>query len=322
MFYNRAQAMEFAADFWDRPCKSDSHPAALGLDSGRDVPLSSRWNQRLFPPSMFEARFVFNTKTNRDDLVAVPKAGAGPASTAHVLVDGKELEDCAHFLSQCLKAGGLRIREQWSVPMLVNALQEQEAGIRPRVKTLAEKVSRSTAQAIIDAGLLKIGDMIAYSGDGKYKHSAMFTGMFSGSGRITCHTKSRFMGLTPTGVDDAWHLGNPGFSFTLLHIAELHAPALGNQIAGWWKVPGRTAPEYYYVNQDGSAVRTSKPPQSTKQPYKPVTGDNRGYWFPEHACAKFCWRADGSVAVLRLEGDRKSGTIIVGANRGTATKLP
>jgi len=42
-FYNRAAAMEFAGEFWNRPCRSDTQPFALGMDGGRDVPLSQFW---------------------------------------------------------------------------------------------------------------------------------------------------------------------------------------------------------------------------------------------------------------------------------------
>ncbi len=42
-FYNRAAAMEFAGEFWNRPCRSDTQPFALGMDGGRDVPLSARF---------------------------------------------------------------------------------------------------------------------------------------------------------------------------------------------------------------------------------------------------------------------------------------
>jgi len=51
------------------------------------------------------------------------------------------------------EGGGLNIREQWSVPMLVGELTAgEDHRIRPTAKTLAEKVSRPAAQAIIDTG--------------------------------------------------------------------------------------------------------------------------------------------------------------------------
>jgi hypothetical protein len=150
MGYDAAQAVGFAEDFWNRPCRSASHPGgALGLSEAHDVSVDRFWDKKKAPPDKFELRFVYNDKKDRDDLLAVPKPGAGKLDAVPV-VDGEKLEDCAYFLSECLIAGGLRIKEQWSVPMLLMALRES-----PVPKTLAEKVSRDVAQAIIDTGLLK-----------------------------------------------------------------------------------------------------------------------------------------------------------------------
>lgn len=316
MFYNRAQAMEFASDFWDRPCGSDKHPGgALGLDSARDVPIGAVWDQRKAPPAKFDLRFVYNPNTDRDDLVAVPKAGGGAPVP---VLDGEKLEDCAHFLSECLKAGGLRIADQWSVPMLLMALRESEdATPKPIAKTLAEKVSRAAAQNIIDTNLLRIGDMIGYFVDGKYAHSAMFTGQSDGLGRVTCHTKSRFMGKTPSAVPDVWYLSNPGYSFTLVHISEAHPPLLGDKLAGWWRI-GKGSAEFYFVAADGRAIRTASAPKDGKAPRMLGSGDSRGYWFASPTEAKFCWRTDGNVVTLKPAQDGKSAQV-VGASAGPAT---
>jgi len=327
MFYDRAAALEFAEDFWNRPCKSDNHGAALGLDSARDVPLASLWDQRKAPAASFEPLFVFNPATGRDDLVAMPKPGArakdGSALAPVPLVDGKKLEDCAHFLSRCLIAGGVAIKEQWSVPMLLIALRESEdARALPIAKTLAEKVPRAAAQRVIDAGLLHIGDMIGYFADGGFQHSAMFTGVRDGVGRVTCHTKSRFMGQTPAGVSDAWHLDNAAFSFTLMHIPYRHPPARGDKMAGWWKVSSPLGTDYCYVRADGRAIRSAKEPASAKPPVAPAAGDTRGYWFEAGEAVKFCWRADGRVVTLTPNAGAATAKVAVdGAGGGTATKL-
>lgn len=319
MFYNRAQAMEFAADFWGRPCRSDKHPeGALGLDSARDVSVLRVWDQRKAPPGKYELRFVYNAKTDRDDLIAVARAGGGAPVP---VLDGARLEDCAHFLSQCLKAGGLRISDQWSVPMLLNALRTHEDSTpHPIAKTLAERVSRVAAQNIIDSKLLKIGDMIGYFVDGGYAHSAMYTGEYNGIGRVTCHTKSRFMGKTPRQVPDAWYLANPDYSFTLVHISEAHPPSLGDKLAGWWRVAGKAATEFYYVWADGRAVRTAAAPKHAKPPHALGSGYGAGYWFGGSSEAKFCWRADGSVVIMKPDADGKSAQVSVtrsGPSRAT-----
>jgi hypothetical protein len=81
-FYNRAAAMEFAGEFWNRPCRSDTQPFALGMDGGRDVPLSKYWDQRKAPSKHYEPLFVFSTLFGKDQLVAKPKPGA-PRPVSH-----------------------------------------------------------------------------------------------------------------------------------------------------------------------------------------------------------------------------------------------
>lgn len=325
MGYDAGKAVGFAADFWDRPCLSDGHPeGALGLAEARDVSVDRFWDKKKAPPDKFELRFVFNEKTDRDDLLAVPKPGAGSLAPVPV-VDGEKLEDCAHFLSECLKAGGLRIKEQWSVPMLLMALRESAVP-----KTLAERVSRDAGQAIINAGLLKPGDMIGYFADGGYQHSAMFTGKLntqSGAdeGHVTCHTKSRFMGKTPQAVPDKWFLSNPDYQFTLVHIpddAETHRSPLADKLAGWWQVEQKSTTVFLFVAADGTAVRTATAPKNGRAPAV-GRADSPGYWFAGATEAKFCFRADGSVMTMKVlqNGQSAADVFIARSGPAKATRL-
>ena len=334
-FYNRAAAMEFAGEFWNRPCRSDTQPFALGMDGGRDVPLSQFWDQRKAPAKFYEPRFVYSTLWRKDQLIAVPRPGAPKDLPQVMLIDdktvGKKLEDCAHFLSQCLKAGGLNIREQWSVPMLVGELTAgEDHRIRPTAKTLAEKVSRPAAQAIIDAGLLEIGDMIGYFAPAakpgerdEYSHSGMFCGTGdNGIGSVTCHTASRFIGLTPPDLKDDWWLVNPNYSFTLLHIprASESTAAIGASIAGWWRVAQGNQVAFYFVQADGRAVRTSRAPTVAKGPPPLGAGDSRGYWFERHGKVTICWRADGSLFTMDVLAGGKPNHVAVDGAPAIATR--
>jgi hypothetical protein len=325
MGYDAAKALGFAEDFWNRPCRSASHPeGALGLSEAHDVSVDRFWDKKKTPPDKFELRFVFNDKKDRDDLLAVPKPGAGQLNAVPV-VDGEKLEDCAHFLSECLIAGGLRIKEQWSVPMLLMVLRES-----PVPKTLAEKVSRDVAQAIIDTGLLKPGDMIGYFADGGYQHSAMFTGKLNtqngaDEGHVTCHTKSRFMGKTPQGVADKWFLSNPDYQFTLVHVpddAETHRSSLADKLIGWWKVEQRSTTLFLFVAPDGTAVRTATVPKNGRAP---IIGrsDSSGYWFAGAIEAKFCFRTDGSVMTIKVlqNGQSQADAFVVRSGPAKATRL-
>jgi hypothetical protein len=328
-FYNRAAAMEFAGEFWNRPCRSDTQPLALGMDGARDVPLSLFWDQRKAPSATYEPRFVFSTLFRKDQLIAMPKAGAPANLQPVMLIDdltvGKKLEDCAHFLSQCLKAGGLGIKEQWSVPMLINELTAgEDSRARPTAKRLCERVSRQVAQRIIDAGLLHIGDMIGYYRPGQkpgekseYAHSAMYCGKNgNGVGSVTCHTASRFIGLTPPDLKDDWFLRDPNFSFTLLHMprASESTATVGSSIAGWWQVTLGQQKVHYFVYADGRAMRTGKAPTNAKPPAFTGAGDSRGYWFEKNGKVTICWRADGSLVMMDVHaGATPSHVTIDGA---------
>jgi hypothetical protein len=335
-FYNRAAAMEFAGEFWDRPCRSDTHPFALGMDGARDVPLSLFWDQRKAPSKHYEPRFVFSTLFKKDQLIAVPKAGA-PANLQPVMlvndqVVGKKLEDCAHFLSQCLKAGGLGIKEQWSVNMLVNELiANEDQRTLPTAKRLCEKVSRPVAQRIIDAGLLDVGDMIGYFKPGtkpgeksEYAHSAMYCGKNgNGVGSVTCHTASRFIGLTPPDLKDDWFLRNPNFSFTLLHIprASESTAAVGPSIAGWWRITHGQQSTFQFLHADGRAVRARKAPTNAKPPAFVAAGDSRGYWFENHGKVTICWRADGSLVTFDARGSAAPSHLTVDGARAEIARV-
>jgi hypothetical protein len=325
--------MEFAGEFWNRPCRSDTQPFALGMDGGRDVPLSRYWDQRKAPSKHYEPLFVFSTLFGKDQLVAKPKPGAPAGLPSIVLVDdtktGDKLEDCAHYLSQCLKAGGLRIKEQWSVPMLVNELTAgEDHGPRPTAKTLCEKVKRPAAQRIIDAGLLNIGDMIGYFKPGttpgeksEYAHSGMYTGEDStGLGRVTSHTASRFAS-SPPELKEGWFLRNPNFLFTLLHIprASESTATIGASFAGWWRVAnGKT--EFYFVWADGRAVRTSKAPKDEKPPAMVGAGDSRGYWFESNGKITICWRTDGSLVTMNMHAGAKPNHVVIDGARADITR--
>jgi hypothetical protein len=335
-FYNRAKAIEFAGEFWDRPCRSDTQALALGMDGARDVPLSAFWDQKKAPSSHYEPRFVFSTLFKRDQLIAMPKADAPAHLKPVMLIDdnttGKKLEDCAHFLSQCLKAGGLSIKEQWSVPMLINELTAgEDQRQKPTAKMLCEKVSRPAAQRVIDAGLLNVGDMIGYykpagtpHEKSEYAHSAMYTGKDrAGIGRVTCHTASRFVGLSPPDVTDEWFLTNPNYSFTLLHIprASESMATIGPKIAGWWRVLHAKKTVYYFISADGRAVRTNKAPTHGDAVVFVGAGDSRGYWFERHGTVTICWRADGSLVTMDFQKGRTPSSVAIDGIEATAERL-
>ena len=98
----------------------------------------------------------------------------------------------------------------------------------PNTKALALKTTQKEGQKVIDSGIFKPGDLVAYYTEkkGRYTHSAMFVGKQTSQkddpGGITCHSLCRFEGLTKAwngADDDVWFL-HGGLSYTLIHFSE------------------------------------------------------------------------------------------------------
>lgn len=212
------------------------------------------------------------------------------------------IADCAHFLSRCLTAGGLRISEL-GVPSLVSKLQ----GLA-NTKTLCERVTTDAGQRVVDSGVFKPGDMVGYfnidpkgdyGGAKQYSHSAMYVGKIGGTtdGGITCHTICRFPGRS--WVEDSWWLKAPGhYTYTLIHFADddpLPDPVKTAALTGWWQLDYSGRTEYYLV-QAGSATYTKRAP--TRGQTVVHIPEGTAYWFmAPNGEITFTWRKTGTVEV-------------------------
>ncbi|MCI0463630.1 MAG: amidase domain-containing protein [Gemmataceae bacterium] len=138
-------------------------------------------------------------------------------SDKQVTIPWKNLEDCAHFVSCCLQAGGLQVPSPFrgvvghvGVSSLVNWLHYSLPSSVTRTFKVGGRrlLSAAEAQAIIDRGELMKGDVIAYANEkGLYKHSTIYLG----EGKITCHTRCRF--------GEPWDLGRgESWKYTLIHV--------------------------------------------------------------------------------------------------------
>ena len=236
------------------------------------------------------------------------------------------LADCAHYLSNCLTAGGAAVKER-GVAGLVETLRG-----RSDTKTLCEKAPRDRAQRVIDSGIFKKGDMIGYfnvdpNGDfgrlNSYTHSTMYVGKLdaAGIGGVTCHTVARFP--PKSWVEDSWWL-HPGYKYTLIHFsADDPAPAANKvaELAGWWKLDYGGVTEYYYILKDGRARYSKKAPASAKDNL--MAGEGSAYWFIDvRGAVTFCWRATGTVEVWSpVPGGVNFKSMINGVVPGTLAKL-
>jgi hypothetical protein len=232
MSYDRSKAIDYAKTYWTAPCKD----GLLGLADGR--PSVDYYRHRLHAPAAeWEALFV--RKDTGEEQGVFRKAG----ESDKVFHEDDGLDDCAHYVSQCLKAGAAAIETQWGAHGLKESLQALG-----NTKTLIEKASQESGQKIVNAGLLKQGDAVIYyntkpTGESHvgYSHSAMYVG----DGGITCHSTCRYKGLGDSS-DDEWHLNNGrAYQYTFIHFSsdDIVEAAVSKALAGWWKAEygGRTS---------------------------------------------------------------------------------
>jgi hypothetical protein len=318
MPYNRDAAIDYARRFWDRP-RDDGlvwlTNAAIEVDKKRvelGTPTKDGWEARFVPDGKGAEEVIFQ-RTAPDGKIEKKRIQGW---------DG--LADCAHFLSRCLSAGGLKISEL-SVAKLVTALKH-----RADTKTLAERVSQRQGQRIIDTGLFKNGDMLGYfninpagdfGGIHAYTHSTMFVGKIGSNdaGRVTCHTKSRFGGRS--FFPDDWFLDSGSYVYTFIHVAANDLPsAMPTSFYGWWKHEYDANTEYYYILRDGRARYSTGAPRS-RQDQLPASDDS-AYWFQEPNKVTFIWRKTGGIEVWQKSPTAlKFTTTINDTTRGLATKL-
>ncbi len=196
------------------------------------------------------------------------------------------LNDCAHFVTQSLAAGGIHV-ETTGVPTLFNSLRALAD-----TKTLAKLVSADAAESIIDSGIMKPGDVIIYSEGAHHNHSVVYMG----DGQIAMHTWANH----PT-VDGAWKGPATGKHplVTLIHFGRDDAaisPTSG--MLGWWQVQWRGASNYYYFDKSGWVAWTNQLPANLKHPITAPRG--RGYWFQEPLRVSICWTETGSFETLSV----------------------
>jgi len=247
-------------------------------------------------------------------------------TTEEILINSWDgIADCAHFLSRCISAGGVKMNER-GVPSLVNTLQSL-----PNTKTLCEKVVKEAGQRVIDSGVFKPGDMVGYfnidpagdyGGAKQYSHSAMYAGKIGGKtdGGITCHTICRFPGRS--WVEDSWWLKPPGhYTYTLIHFSDddpTPDPVKAAALPGWWQLDyaGRTE---YYLMRSGSVTYTKKAPTTGQTTVHLPEGT--AYWFmAPNGEITFTWRKSGTVEVWTPAGGGYTSKIN-GATPGVLTKL-
>jgi hypothetical protein len=296
MAFDRKAAIDYAKKHWTIPCDD----GIFWLTYGSVNVAQKRKELKAPEADGWKAMFVRYDDAGEKAEKAIFKRGADEK----LIADWDGLADCAHFLSKCLQAGGAKIDER-GVGSLIRTLQA-----RSDTKTLCQRVSQAGAQRVIDSGIFKNGDMIGYyntdpKGDYgaiRYTHSTMYAGKSGSSdpGRVTCHTMSRFPGLSD--VEDRWWLHSGTYEYTLIHFADddgVIAPGTASSIAGWWKGMFGGDIYYYYFLRDGRARWTRTAPKNSATQLSREVAKGNAYWFDNAGTVTVIWQNSGGIEVWK-----------------------
>jgi hypothetical protein len=201
------------------------------------------------------------------------------------------LNDCAHFVTQSLAAGGIHVATT-GVSVLFHKLHSV-----PDTKMLAKQVEAEVAEPIVESGIMHTGDVIIYSLGNEHHHSVVYMG----NAKIAMHTWANHPDH-PTLHGD-WKASATGDHplVTLIHfgrddaVIPLHSPILG-----WWKVLTQGQTFYYHFERSGRVGYTSRKPAKLDHPIHAPEG--KGYWFLDHHRLKICWTVTGGLEVLNAPG--------------------
>jgi len=165
---------------------------------------------------------------------------------------------------------------------------------RNDTKVLGLKVPVDRARRVMDTGMVKQGDVIAYWGQVDYEHMAV---RVEAKG-ISCHTFSRYDGR-PFG--DTWELKQEDYRYTFIHFSADDPDPSGNMLAsnGWWVATAAGDEYYYYLLPNGRIHWTDHKPMTLVEPA--ADAKRAGYWFDMGGQLLIIWRATGSVEKYQFE---------------------
>ncbi len=218
------------------------------------------------------------------------------------------LNDCAHFVSECLSKAGLKKVASNEVGQLVSNLQNAGA------KKLCQFVDKERARRIMRAGILKPGDVIAFGTRDRVLHHSV---LYLGDEKIAMHTYMNHPDFdnnpklvqkdAATGKVSNWETAsNPSHPLvTIMHFGFEDDSVANSPKVGWWKVSWKRDEYYYYLYGDGRAGYIKNAPQNVKQP---LAGPQAtGFWFETQTDTVICWTNTGTVEKfpIRLQGAAK-----------------
>jgi hypothetical protein len=212
------------------------------------------------------------------------------------------LNDCAHFLSECLLRGGYSVQTT-SAPDLVKKLQEQPIDV---AKTLAYMVPAGMAKFGIRSGVMKPGDCIFFANDGGHLHSSLYIGDESIIAHTwSAHPKRKGAAYVKNGHNWEASVNLHHQLVTLIHFSDQDGPpAAETWLHGWWTMTWRGETEYYHFDNRGRCQWSKAAPTGVLQtPFQ--NPDGKGYWFAVDGKIVVCWTKTGSVETYERAGPDK-----------------
>ena len=201
--FDRAAAKAWADIHWCIPCEDGvvwTNRGPLQIDHAREKlngPSSDWWPVFLQPKeSEFQDWLFFIKRSWTVDRLQtvqfhqerVPEADLRVICTWHNQGSSlpgvpSGLNDCAHFVSECIRAGGIKVGSP-GVPELVKELRKLG-----NTKTLANLVDKAAAKRMVLSGLVKIGDIIAYGGENDAYSPHGHRTVYMGGEAVANHTR-------------------------------------------------------------------------------------------------------------------------------------
>ena len=316
MTISRSDVVTYANNYWYRPCKDGkvwlaNQPISIANEIARRRLSPGDWVGALLTyaglskpdrngtrdPWMLEGLYLVKM-ADEPRLRSDQKAASYPDAIMlaswydHAMDDNltnpppyNGLNDCAHFVTECLAAGGETKLRTVSVPALLNSLTAHSD-----TKTLARTVDKEGAQHIIDAGLLKEGDVMIFS---KTTSSPGHSTIYLGGGDMAMHTYSNHKNST------TWHGSWTGSMtaehslVTLIHWNEGDVyTASSDGVLGWWNVMWRGVTYYYFFQKGGRVSYSKTAPTNVKNP--PALALGKGWWFESSSGVDIAWTSTGS----------------------------
>jgi hypothetical protein len=319
---DRNAVLAHAEQYWFRPCEDGD----VWLNNA-PIKVRNKMTELRLSPSEWDCVFLQDNSW-KDHLFAVRKhhvpnlsalrynAANIPATDRVKIQDWAGLNDCSHFVSECLRKGGFSNGSLSVGPLVDNLLKSGS------VKLLTDLVSLADARAVLGAGIVKAADIIAYGADdgsrfNVHGHAVIVQeiGAAAGAAQVAVVNHTRLNHKSFNGVGggaDNWTEYAAAATkhplVSILHFShDDPSPMSSRNLHGWWEITWRNAPYYYRFETDGTAVWSRRRPASAAAPSFSVSLDGKGNWFHQPRGLTVIWQSSASVEQYSVVRDPING---------------